>query len=248
MLKKLFSRKSKIDDLSFAPSGKLPRHIGFIMDGNGRWAEKRHMPREYGHRAGAATFKKVVDHCIDRGIEAVTVYAFSTENWSRPKKEVDSIMELLEEYVDDAAQNFRDRDAKITFIGDKSALSPQLREKMEVLEHQTEGRNFRLNIALNYGGRNEIVHAVNDILKSGITEITEDMISEHLYTKDSPPLDLIVRTGNEYRISNFLLWQSAYAELYFCDVLWPDFSDKDVDKAIAAFSFRKRRFGGVKNV
>lgn len=246
MFMNLFATKRKKQMLENIE--KKPRHIAFIMDGNGRWAQLRHMPREYGHSVGAKTFKRVVDHCIELGIEAVTVYAFSTENWSRPESEINSIMKLLSDYIDDAVKNFRDRDVEIRFIGDMSALDSTLESKITDLEETTRGRSFKLNIAINYSGRSELVHAVNRCISNGAEAVTEDMISENLYTKDSPPLDLIVRTGNEYRISNFLLWQAAYAELYFSEVLWPDFSDKDVDDAVLAFSRRKRRFGGLKNV
>lgn len=217
------------------------RHIAFIMDGNGRWAKRRGMPREYGHRHGTETFKNVIRRCADLGLECVTVYAFSTENWKRPKSEVDAIMKLLERYLDEKYPD----EACVKFIGDVSPLSDKLKQKIEKAERETAGRRLRVNIALNYGSRAEITHACNQLLAEGRTNITEDDISSHLYTNGSPELDLIVRTGGDLRISNFLLWQAAYAEFYFTDTLWPDLTDSDIDDAVRSFCSRKRRFGGL---
>lgn len=224
--------------------GRL-QHIAFIMDGNGRWAQKRMMPREYGHKVGAATFKKVVRHCGDIGIKTVTVYAFSTENWSRPPREVNAILRLLEEYLD-KCENDRDaQDIRYRFIGDQSVLPEGLRRRIAHIEQTSANRELTLNIALNYGARDELVHAVNRLIEEGKRSVTAEDISGALYTADSPDPDLIVRTGGELRLSNFLLWQAAYAELYFTDVLWPDLSDEDVDAAVRHFYARQRRFGGV---
>lgn len=223
------------------------KHIAFIMDGNGRWAKKRSLPREAGHPVGAKTFKKIVRYCGDVGIEAVTVYAFSTENWSRPKGEVDAIMALLDDYIKDAKDSDGENHIKYVFLGDKKALGEELESKCVQLEELTKNNKQLLNIALNYGGRAEIVHAVNKLISEGRTEITEKDISENIYTSHCPDPDLIVRTAGEVRTSNFLLWQSAYSEYYFTDVLWPDFSSDEVDKAIIDFSKRKRKFGGVIN-
>lgn len=221
------------------------RHIAFIMDGNGRWAQRRMMPREYGHKAGAANFKKVVRHCGDIGIKTVTVYAFSTENWSRPPKEVKAILRLLEEYLD-SCENDRDaQDIRYIFIGDRSVLSPELQARIDHIEKISADRPLTLNVALNYGGRDEIAHAVNRLIAEGKREITPTDISSALYTAASPDPDLIVRTGGELRLSNFLLWQAAYAEFYFTDVLWPDLSAADVDEAVKHFYARQRRYGGV---
>lgn len=217
------------------------RHIAFIMDGNGRWAKKRGMPRQYGHKKGTETFKAVVQHCGDLGIECVTVYAFSTENWKRPKAEVDSIMKLLEGYLDGRYPD----DVSVRFIGDISVLNDRLKEKISRAEKQTAGGRMRVNVALNYGSRSEITHACNALLAQGRDSISEEDIASQLYTAGSPELDLIVRTGGDIRISNFLLWQAAYAELYFTDVLWPDMSDEDIDGAVMSFCSRKRRFGGL---
>ncbi|MGM9665828.1 MAG: polyprenyl diphosphate synthase, partial [Eubacteriales bacterium] len=192
-------------------------HIAFIMDGNGRWAKKRAMPRKFGHRQGAKSFERVVRECNRLGIKTVTVYAFSTENWSRPKDEVDSIIELLSSYID-RAQN--EKDIKFVFLGDKSVLGDDLQKRMTSLEEETKDRPNTLNIAFNYGGRAEIVHACNELIGQGAKSVSEKDISDHLYTSASPDPDLIVRTAGECRISNFLLWQSAYSEFYFTDVLW----------------------------
>lgn len=217
-------------------------HIAFIMDGNGRWAKSRSLPRKVGHKQGAIAFEKIVRECSKLGIKTVTVYAFSTENWKRPKDEVDAIMDLLENYIKRA----EDEDGtRYVFLGDKSVLRNDLREKMEKLEQRSRDREYTLNIAFNYGGRAELVNAFNELLREGKTEITEEDISSHLYTKDSNDPDLIVRTANECRISNFLLWQCAYSEFYFTDVLWPDFDENELHKAIESFYKRKRNFGGV---
>lgn len=217
------------------------RHIAFIMDGNGRWAKKKGMPRQYGHKKGTEAFKAVVKHCGELGIECVTVYAFSTENWKRPKAEVESIMKLLEGYLDG---DYPD-DVSVKFIGDISVLNDRLKGKIEKAEKKTAGGRMRVNVALNYGSRSEITHACNALLSQGLTSISEEDIASQLYTAGSPELDLIVRTGGDIRISNFLLWQAAYAELYFTDVLWPDISDGDIDSAVTSFCSRKRRFGGL---
>ena len=221
------------------------RHIAFIMDGNGRWAKKRGMPREYGHKFGAEAFKKVMRRCGDLGIEAATFYVFSTENWKRPQKEVDSIMKLLDEYLDECEIELVKNDVRFVFLGSKAPFSPSIREKMERIERNSRGNTQLVNMALNYGGRDEIVYAANRLIESGKKTVTEEDISSALYTAGSPELDMIVRTGGDYRISNFLLWQAAYAELYFTDKLWPDFKEKDVDEAVENFKNRKRRFGGV---
>ena len=223
------------------------KHIAFIMDGNGRWARRRSLPREAGHKVGAETFKKIVRYCGDIGIGTITVYAFSTENWSRPKNEVDAIMRLLDEYIATAEGSDDENHIKYIFIGDKSALGEELENKCTELEKLTAYNDLTLNIALNYGGRAEIVHAVNKAIESGKKVITEEDISDNLYTSESPDPDLIVRTAGEIRVSNFLMWQSAYSEFYFTDVLWPDMSSDEVDKAVIDFSKRKRNFGGVKN-
>ncbi len=226
------------------PDNRL-NHIAIIMDGNGRWAKKRGLPREIGHKYGASTFRKIVNYCGKIGLRAVTAYAFSTENWKRPPKEVNSILSLLKQYVDEIERTMDQYDAHFRFIGDLSVFDRDFVNRIEALEHQTRNRPFTLNIALNYGGRGELVRAFRNLYESGKTEVTEDDISREMYTFDCGDPDLIIRTGGEMRISNFLLWQAAYAELYFTDVLWPDFNEKELNKAIENFYSRKRRYGGV---
>lgn len=223
------------------------KHIAFIMDGNGRWAKKRGMPREYGHRCGAQVFKKIVEHCGDLGIEAATFYVFSTENWKRSEKEVTALMRLLDEYLDDCEKQLlrTDRNIRFVFLGDKAPFSDSLRRKMERIEKNSAANTRIINLAVNYGGRSELVNACNTLIKEGKKSISEDDMTSALYTKDSPELDMVVRTGGDIRISNFLLWQTAYAELYFTDKLWPDFTAEDVDAAVEDFKKRQRRFGGV---
>jgi undecaprenyl diphosphate synthase len=225
--------------------GARPSHIAFIMDGNGRWAKKRGMPREYGHIKGAEKFKEVVRHCGDIGINTVTVFAFSTENWHRPENEVSALMKLLSQYIEGAQSELSENKIRFIFLGDKSALPEELRIKAESLERASKDYTLTLNIALNYGGRAELVHAFNSLIKEGKTEITEKDISSHLYTKDSPDPDLIVRTGGDYRISNFLLYQAAYAELCFTKTLWPALTNREIDEIVEDFSSRHRRFGGL---
>ena len=215
------------------------------MDGNGTWAKKRGLPRTAGHKAGANAFKKLVEYLSGTGLRHMTVYAFSTENWSRPKEEVDAIMDLLDEYVDAAEKNFRQHDVRVVFLGDKSPLRPALAEKMRRLEKETENAGFILNIAVNYGSHDEIVRAVNACIADGLSSVTPEDIEKRLDTKDSPHPDLIVRTSGEIRLSNFLLWQAQYSEFYFTDVLWPDFDEKEMNKAIEQFYGRKRKKGGL---
>ena len=217
------------------------RHIAFIMDGNGRWATARNMPREYGHKNGARVFREITEYCHNIGIRYLTVYAFSTENWKRPKREVNAIMKLLDEYLDKQ----RPENASIRFIGDVSVLDPKIVEKIEKLTKETAGHEYVLNVAINYGSRAELVTAFNKLLAEGKNEVTEQDVNAALYTGDCPDPDLIVRTGGDLRISNFLLWQAAYSELYFTDTLWPDMTSEDVDRAVDAFYSRKRRFGGL---
>ncbi len=223
------------------------RHIAFIMDGNGRWARAKGQPRELGHKAGAQAFRRVIEHCRDIGVQCVTVYAFSTENWKRPQREVSSIMKLLDGYLDEFANGDEKNRMSLRFLGDMSALDERLQTKIEQLERQSAGHDRVLNIALNYGGRAELVRAFGILAARGLTEVSEGDISGALYTAGCPDPDLIVRTAGEYRLSNFLLWQASYAELYVTDVLWPDFGPDDVDRAIEEYGHRRRNFGGVVN-
>ncbi len=220
-------------------------HIAFIMDGNGRWAKKRGMPREFGHRQGAEVFRKVFKRCCELGIKASTFYVFSTENWKRPQKEVDAIIDLLDRYLDQCLKEISDNDVRFIFLGDRSVFSESVINKMNHIEEISKNNTYIANLALNYGGRSEIVMATNKLIAQGKTVLTEDDISSALYTKDSPPLDLIVRTGGDLRISNFLLWQTAYAEFYFSDKLWPDLTPSDVEEIVENFASRNRRFGGI---
>ena len=221
------------------------RHIAFIMDGNGRWAKKRGMPREYGHKAGAETFRKICAYCHEIGFKAVTVYAFSTENWKRPKHEVDAIMNLLDGFLNELMKDHEKYQNRIRFIGDTSVLPPAMREKIDYAESLNPNSDLIVNIALNYGGRAELVHAFHTLAANGKVSVTEEDISNTLYTSESGDPDMIVRTGGDLRISNFLLWQAAYAELYFTDKLWPDLTSSDVDDMVRDFYSRKRRYGGL---
>ena len=221
------------------------RHIAFIMDGNGRWAKKRGMPREFGHKAGGETFGRICRYCCDIGFKAVTVYAFSTENWKRPVKEVNAILDILDDYLDRLKRDYEKYHNRFRFIGDLSVLSPELREKIAYVETLNGQYEQVLNVALNYGGRQELTHAFEVLAAQGKTAVTEDDISSAIYTSHCGDPDMIVRTGGDLRISNFLLWQAAYAELYFTDKLWPDLTTDDVDEMIRAFYSRKRRYGGL---
>ncbi len=226
---------------------KMPTHIAIIMDGNGRWAKKRSLPRFAGHTAGAKNFKSIARYCNKIGLKYLTVYAFSTENWKRPKEEVDNIMNLLREYLLDT-KNFKGENIKLQFIGDLEPLDNDIKELIKTAEADSaDATGLIVNIALNYGGRDEIVKAVQKIINKGIKaeDITEDLISENLYTAGMPDPDFIIRPSGEFRLSNYLIWQSAYAEYWFSDILWPDFSEKDLDTAIEDFNKRNRRFGGV---
>lgn len=218
------------------------RHIAFIMDGNGRWATSRSLPREAGHVKGAAAFKNVVHICDDFGIETLTVYAFSTENWKRPEREINAIMDLLESNISEAVRDDKKNNAKYRFLGDKNALGEKFAKRCTELEKLTENNRLLLNIALNYGSRAEITNAVNRLIAEGKKSVTEDDISSALYTAHCPDPDLIVRSAGEFRLSNFLLWQAAYSEIYVTDTLWPDFDRNEVAKAIVDFSKRKRKF------
>ena len=229
----------------------LPEHIGIIMDGNGRWAKKRMLPRSAGHAAGSENFKTIARYCNKIGVKYLTVYAFSTENWKRPKSEVDGIMDLLRKYLKDST-NFKAENIKLRFIGELTALPEDIQQLIKQAEYDSkDATGLVVNMAVNYGGRDEIIHAVKDIcseVQNGsmtIDEITEDAISNRLYMSDCPEPDFIIRPSGEYRLSNFLVWQSAYAEFWYSDVLWPDFSTKDLDRAIDDFNKRNRRFGGV---
>ncbi len=233
------------------PRDHLPGHIGIIMDGNGRWAKARGLPRKLGHRAGAKTFTKIVSYCRDIGIGTVTAYAFSTENWSRPREEVDSLMDLLCDYLSDTDQ-YKREDARLTFLGDRAPLRRDLQELMARAEEGSRDRTgIRVNLAINYGGRDEILHGVRALARAGADgllvpeKITLGDLSDSLYTAGQRDPDLIIRPSGEQRLSNFLLWQSAYSELVFMHVLWPDFSPQHLNWALDQYAGRDRRFGGI---
>lgn len=224
----------------------VPRHVGIIMDGNGRWAKQRGKPRSYGHKKGADVIDEVVTACFERGADAVSLYAFSTENWVRPKEEVDAIFGLLGILIDKKLAKLIKNEVKLIISGDISSLPEGLRKKCSnAVQKSGKFKGKVLNVALNYGSHAEITRAVNVALGSGRTEITEEDISAGLYTAGLPDIDLVIRTSGEMRLSNFFLWQCAYAEFYFTDVLWPDFHKEELDKAFEWYSHRKRRFGGV---
>lgn len=232
--------------------GMLPEHIGIIMDGNGRWAQKRGLPRSAGHKQGARTFREIVRYCRSIGIRYLTVYAFSTENWKRPQSEIDAIMNLLRDYLDELERHSDEEQGVLRFIGDMAPLAEDLRQRIADVQDRTAGRKgITVNIALNYGGRHEIVHAVQQavsLARQGTLTpeaVDEALVDSLMYTAGQPPVDLIIRPSGEQRISNFLLWQGAYAEFVFMDVLWPDFTPGDLDRAIAEFQRRSRRFGGI---
>ena len=222
----------------------VPQHIAIIMDGNGRWAKKRGLPRKYGHSVGAKVFRKIATYCKEIGVKYITVYAFSTENWKRPKDEVDAIMALLSEYLDTALAEFEENEIRLCFLGDRAPLSDELKAKMAEVEEKSKKYTTICNIALNYGGRAEILRAAQTLARSG-EEITEESFTAQLYTAGQPDPDLIIRPSGELRLSNFLLWQCAYSEFYFTDLLWPDFTPAELDRAIADYNGRKRRYGGV---
>ncbi len=229
-------------------SKKIPNHVAIIMDGNGRWATTRGKDRSKGHAEGSKNVEKIATHAFKSGVKVLTLYAFSSENWSRPHAEVKELMRLLKTYLKKFAKKFSKKDVRLVVSGSRKELSPELVDAICECENLSKDNNgFTLNIALNYGGRQEIVHAVKTLIERG-EEITVEGISQNLYTAPLGEPDLIIRTGGEYRISNFLLFQGAYSELYFTDVLWPDFNESEFDKALLDFSCRKRRFGGVKNV
>lgn len=236
----LFSKKIDTD----TEFSVLPKHIGIIMDGNGRWAKKRALPRSAGHKAGAEVFRTISKECGRLGIEYVTFYAFSTENWKRPKEEVNALMSLFKDYLLEAkADVTQSGNIRLKFIGEREGLSDGLLQLMDEAEDETaQHTGTTVYLAINYGGRQEIVSAVNKLISQGKDKITEDDISSQVYT--TPECDLIIRPSGEQRLSNFLLWQAAYSEFWYSDVLWPDFKVDDLHSALREFEKRNRRFGG----
>ena len=230
----------------------IPAHVGVIMDGNGRWAKKRGLPRNLGHKQGAQTFGEIARHAARRGIAHLTVYAFSTENWRRPPEEVGAIMDLLRSYLKDV-QRYKKENMRVRILGDTQPLAPDIREMIVALENNSrENTGMSLNIALNYGSRDEIMHAARRLAQeyaggqlAELEDVDEALFSRYLYTSGQPDVDLVIRTSGENRISNFLLWQSAYAEYVFTDVLWPDFTPAHFDAALQEYATRTRRMGGL---
>ena len=247
-MKKLFAKKNNV----CIDKDKLPRHIAIIMDGNGRWAKKRGLARSAGHYAGSERFRSAAKYLQKLGVEHFTVYAFSTENWKRPKEEVDGIFSLLEKYLYEAINDLRENNIVLSFWGDLSPLSPKLVELIEETNELSKHNNgMHVNICLNYGGRAEITRAVRSVAEDcaagllDVDDINDQVIESRLYSKNTPPPDLLIRPGGETRISNFLLWQLAYSEMVFTDTLWPDLTDDKLEEIIISFQQRNRRFGGL---
>jgi len=258
----MFFRKKK---KQMWESDRLPKHVAIIMDGNGRWATRRALPRTAGHAVGAETFRRVATYCKDIGIEYLTVYAFSTENWKRSEAEITTIMDLLEKYLYESIEKMERDRVKMKFLGDITVLSPKLQNLIaETEEISKKFEGVQVNICLNYGSRDEILRAVEryatDRVAAALAQsnseqgdpdeatpvrLTDDIFSKYLYTANIPDPDLIIRPSGELRTSNFLLWQSAYSEYYFTDVLWPDFSEHELDRAIIEYQARERRYGGA---
>ena len=229
-------------------SNKVPHHVAIIMDGNGRWARSRGLPRLAGHRAGVDNLRRVLEASVEYGIRILTIYAFSTENWNRPESEVKGLIAILEEVIDRELQSLHENGVQLRHIGRLERLDPKLQDKVRhAIALTKDNDRLILNVAWNYGGRAEIVHAVQEIIRKGVhpDEITEELISQHLYTSESPDPDLIIRTSGEMRVSNFLIWQGAYAELYITPHYWPDFGPPQLLEAIQDFTQRERRYGQV---
>ena len=242
-----FKKKKKID-----AKRPVPTHIAIVMDGNGRWAKKRGLPRTAGHKVGAEAFRTIANYAKSIGLRYLTVYAFSTENWKRPEEEVDAIMDLLEKYLREAIRDMEKNQVRFCFFGDLSRLSPALQEEArQAVERSAKYEGVQVNFCLNYGGRAEVVRAAQRFAQACVEgkckpeDLTEAGLSDLMYSQNVPDPELVIRPGGELRTSNFLLWQSAYAEYYFTDVLWPEFGPEELEKAIAAYNSRKRRFGGV---
>lgn len=243
----LFKKKQKIDK-----DRPVPTHIAIVMDGNGRWAKQRGLPRKAGHKVGSEMFRTIANYAKSIGVKYLTVYAFSTENWKRPDDEVNAIMDLLENYLLEAIRDMEKNQVRFCFFGDLSRLSDHLqKEAREAVERSAKYEGVQVNFCLNYGGRAEVVRAAQRFAKECAEgkrkpeDLTEAMLSDLMYSQGVPDPELVIRPGGELRTSNFLLWQSAYAEYYFTDVLWPEFGPEELEKAIAAYNSRKRRFGGV---
>lgn len=240
-----FKKNKKTEDA--IDMEKLPNCVAFIIDGNGRWAKKRGMPRMFGHKAGIDAVRDTIENAHKLGIKELIFYCFSTENWNRPKEEVDGLFKLFREFINRDAESYVARGFKISLLGDMSKIPQDIIEKAKIIESKPiDNLEMKVGICVNYGGRNDIVHAVNTLLESGMKNITEKDFSNYLYTHDFSDPDLIIRTSGEQRISNFLLYQMAYSEFYFVDTYWPDFDEQELKKAIINFQKRNRRFGAIK--
>lgn len=235
-----FRKKQKID------FEHLPKHIAFIMDGNGRWAKCRGKVRTYGHKQGVEAVEKVIKHSQKLGLEIISFYAFSTENWKRPKEEVDYIFELLRDYLKDHKDDFANNNIRLRVVGDIAKLPKDLQKSILDVEASTEKcSGLLVNMCLNYGSRVEIIRAINNIIKDGIKQVDDEIFARYLQTEGLPDPDMVVRTSGEYRLSNFMLYQCAYSELYFPKIYWPDFREKELEKAIIVYQRRNRRFGNI---
>lgn len=227
---------------------KIPTHVAIIMDGNGRWARRRGLPRQAGHRAGVENLRRIIDACVEFGIQILTIYAFSTENWGRPPSEVRALMRIFARVLDQEVYELHEQGVCLHHLGDLSGISPDLQSKVKrAIELTKNNKKLILNVAFNYGGRAEIIHAVKQVLQDGVApeRLTEELFSSYLFTKDLPDPDLVIRTSGELRISNFLIWQAAYAEYLAVPEFWPDFNREALHKALVAFSERERRYGLV---
>lgn len=226
---------------------RLPKHIGIIIDGNGRWAKRRGLPRTVGHDAGFRNLKKILKYAFELGIDTVSVYCFSTENWNRPQKEVDHLMEIFRNAFDSEFDEVLGEKTRLYVSGDYTRFPEDLAEKVVSLQEKTKNNSeHSLNLCINYGSHDEILRAVNNIINDGVKDVNKEIFNSYLYTAELPPLDLIIRTSGEQRLSNFMLWQAGYAELYFAKVHWPAFTSKHLDKALINFQSRDRRFGAIK--
>jgi undecaprenyl diphosphate synthase len=234
-----------------ATLGRIPTHVAIIMDGNGRWALARGLPRLLGHRAGTENLRRIITACVEFGVKYLTIYAFSTENWGRPREEVEGLMNILEDVIDREMAELNKEGVQLRHIGRLERLDPKLQEKvMQAIELTKHNDRLVLNVAFNYGGRDEIVNAIQKMIKDGVKaeDVTSDLVSHYLYTAGVPDPDLIIRTSGELRVSNFLIWQGAYSEWYGTSVYWPDFNKEEFRKALNTFSQRERRFGGLSQI
>jgi len=242
----LMTNDNQISTSNLPELDKVPTHVAIIMDGNGRWAKQRGLPRSEGHRQGTENLRRTIRGAVEFGVKIMTIYAFSTENWSRPRREVMLLMRILEMVIDKELRELHDEGVQIRHIGELDGIEPRLARKVtEACEHTKDNQRLILNVAFNYGGRDEIVHAVQQIIRDGIPadDVTEATISNYIYTSDLPDPDLIIRTSGEFRLSNFLIWQGAYSEIYTTQTYWPDFDKAEFHKALVEYGNRRRRFG-----